>query len=351
MRLDAIAALVRGGLEGDPAVEITGVADIMHAGPGDITFLANPRYAPHLGTTRAGAVLLDPAASRGAYPGAVVRCAGPNAAFAAVCDVFCYRAEPQVPGIAPTAVVGAGCRIDPGAAVGAQAVIADGVTVGAGSFIMPLAFVGREARIGRDCRIHPHAAVLAGSRIGDRVLIHAGAVIGSDGFGYETTGGIHRKINQTGIVEIGDDVEIGACVTVDRARFGRTVIGAGTKIDNLVQVAHNVRIGRHCLVAAQTGLSGSTVLGDNVTMAGRSGSHGHIRIGDGAVVTGHAVATKDIAPGQMVSGYPARPAGEHRRSEAVRMKLPAMARRLKELERKVAALETQTEDDPGHRPV
>jgi UDP-3-O-[3-hydroxymyristoyl] glucosamine N-acyltransferase len=163
-------------------------------------------------------------------------------------------------------------------------------------------------------------------------------VIGSDGFGYETAEGVHTKIDQVGSVEIGDDVEIGACVAVDRARFGKTRIGAGTKVDNLVQIAHNVRIGRNCLIVSQVGISGSTRIGDGVIMAGRSGTHGHITINDRAVVTGNAVATKDIPGGQKVSGYPARPSAEHMRAEALRIRLPELYRRIRNLEKKAGDL-------------
>jgi len=345
MKLSEIARIAGCELVGDPATEIKGIADIEHAGPDEIAFVSNPRYAKYLSSTRAAAVLVPRDMDARGASCALLRCANPSLAFARVAALFVDRPPEPEPGVSAAAVVGEGCTIHESASVGAGSVLGKNVYVGARSVIMPLAYLGDGVRVGTDCRIHPNVTVYAGCTIGDRVVIHAGSVIGSDGFGYEREGEIHVKIPQLGTVEVGDDVEIGACVTVDRARFGKTVIGAGTKIDNLVQVAHNVRIGKNCIIVAQTGISGSTEIGDGVVMAGRAGTFGHIRIGDGAVLTACTVASKDVPAGETVAGFPARPFADYRRSEALRLKLPALLDRIRELEKRVESLEKKAEDD------
>ena len=344
MKAAEIARAAGGRLTGNGEVEIAGLADIEHAVEGDVTFLAHPRYRPFLETTRASAVIVGEDCI---YDGDItlIVCPNPSAAFAKVTGLFDTGEEELPAGIAEGAVIGPDGSLASDADIGAHAVIGTNVTIGPRSVIMPLAYIGSGVTIGADCRVYPQVSILSGTRLGDRVTVHSGTVIGSDGYGYETVQGIHTKIPQVGTVEIGDNVEIGACVTIDRARFGRTVIGAGTKIDNLVQIAHNVRIGRNCLIVSQVGISGSTVIGDGVTMAGRSGSFGHVRIGDGAVLSALAVASKDIPAGKMMSGFPARPVDEHRRTEAARLKLPALLKRLRALEKKVSQLESQAKND------
>jgi len=345
MNISEIADMVQGEVTGDASVEITGISDIEHAEEGDIAFVAHSKYFRYVSSTKASAVLVPEDSRISESPCTLISCTNPSAAFAKVSVLFRHRDEYGQKGIHPTAVIGKKCSIHESASVGPYAVIGDNVSIGENTAVMPFVFIGNGTVIGRECRLYPQVTVYEGSRIGARVVIHSGTVIGSDGFGYETEDGKHIKIPQLGTVEIEDDVEIGSCVTIDRARFGRTVIGEGTKIDNLVQIAHNVTIGRHSLVVAQTGISGSTAIGSGVIMAGRSGTVGHISIGDRAVLTGCAVASKDIPEGETVSGFPARPAGEHRKSEAVRLKLPQLLQRVRELETKVETLEKKTKDN------
>lgn len=345
MNVSEIADAVKGRLEGDPAADITGISGIRDAQQGDLSFVANPRYLKFISSTGASAVLVPEDADIPDAPCALIYCGNPSLSFAKISGCFKKRDRYEQKGIHPQACVGENCSINDSASIGACSVIGDNVKIGSNTVIMPLVYIGNGTVIGSDCRIYPHVSVYEDCRIGDRVTVHSGTVIGSDGYGYETDRQAHVKIPQLGTVEIGDDVELGACVTVDRARFGSTVIGEGTKVDNLVQIAHNVTIGSNSLIVAQTGISGSTKIGSSVIMAGRSGTFGHISIGDRAVLTACSVASKDIPSQATVSGFPARPSDEYRKSEAIRLKLPDMMRRVRELEKKVETLEEKTEDN------
>jgi UDP-3-O-[3-hydroxymyristoyl] glucosamine N-acyltransferase len=258
---------------------------------------------------------------------------------------LCSRIEsasrpPLVAGVHPTAVVAAGARIAASASIGPLCVVEAGACIGERVDIQAAAYVGREVMIGDDCQLMPGVRVYAGSEIGRRVRIHANAVIGSDGFGYEVVNGRHEKVPQIGKTLIEDDVEIGAGTTIDRARFGSTVVGEGTKIDNLVQIGHNVVVGRHCILCAQVGISGSVVVEDYVVLAGQVGVGGHITIGRGAKVGGGAKVTSNLAAGSSVNGYPAIPLMLERRIAVLKQRLP-------ELFRRVDALEEQIRGAPG----
>lgn len=338
MKLSELAAHTGGNVIGDAESEITGLADIRAARKGEITFLANRKYAEYLKSTEASAVVVADEFRDSETSAALLVCTNPSAAFAEITQLFVPEEAEYKPGISETAVIADSADVEQSAYAGPLVHVGEGSRIGARTVLMPGSYIGRNVTVGEDCLVYPNTTVLDRTVIGSGVIIHSGTVIGSDGFGYDSETGRHVKIRQAGNVCIADDVEIGSCVTVDRARFGSTVIGRGTKVDNLVQIAHNVRIGEDCLIVAQTGLSGSTVIGNHVIFAGRSGSHGHITVHDGAIITGQAVATKDIPAGQMYSGYPARPAAEHRKSEAVRMKLPELLKRIKELEKKVKDL-------------
>ena len=335
-----IAREVNGVVEGDDDVRITGVAGLEDAASGDISFLSNPRYAPAVAQTRAGAVLV-PATWEGTSPCALVRVENPDGAFAAVTALFAPPERIAPPGVHEAAVVADDVVLGLNISIGPCAVVEAGVKIGHDTIIDAGCHIGHETEIGHTCRLYPHVSVRERTRIGHHVIIHNGAVIGSDGFGYTHAGDGWEKIPQIGSVRIGDHAEIGANVTIDRARFGTTVIGNGVKIDNLVQIAHNVVVGDHTAIAAQAGISGSTRLGRNVQVAGQVGFAGHLTVGDGAVIGGGAGVTKDVAPATFVSGYPAMPHSKARRLHAHVMRLPDMKRKMNELEKDVAAIRAQ----------
>lgn len=333
--LSAVAELVGARLIGDGARPVRGVAPLAEAEGDEVAFLANARYRKDLAATRAAAVLVAEPVEGSAAAQLVVP--DPYAAFARLMRHLFERAR-KAGGVSPDA------RVDPTARIGADPDLAAFVTVGPGAVIgdratlHPGARVEAGCRLGDDVTLHPNVVVREGCRIGHRVTVHAGTVIGADGFGYATEGGEHRKIPHVGGVVLEDDVELGANVTIDRAVLGDTVVGAGTKIDNLVQVGHNVRIGRGCLVVSQVGISGSTVLGDYVVLGGQAGVAGHLRLGRGARVGARGGVTKDVPDGQTVSGFPASPHREQLKAQAALGRLPELRERLGRLERRVREL-------------
>lgn len=337
-----IAGLINGEIVGDPGLAITGISGIKEAVQGDITFLANPKYLPLLEKTLASAVITP--ADTEARNKTLIRTENPSLAFARLMSLIMPAAggkyHPQ--GIHPTAVVGRDVSLGKDVSIGAYAVVEDNVSIGDNTVIYAGCYLGHRVRIGSGSVIYPHVSIREEVSIGSRVIIHNGTVIGSDGFGFATVDGLHHKIPQIGTVEIGDDVEIGANVTIDRSRFDRTVIGKGTKIDNLVQIAHNVVIGENSIVVAQVGISGSTVIGNNVILAGQAGLVGHINIGDNAVVMAQSGVSKSIPAGTAVWGYPAKPVGIAKRVNAAVQNLPklynsiaALKKRIEELEAKI----------------
>jgi UDP-3-O-[3-hydroxymyristoyl] glucosamine N-acyltransferase len=338
-----LAALVGGQLASgaDGSVKITGAAAVAEAMPGEITFFGNARYLPQLRQTKATAALV-PGDFAEAVPPICIRCENPTLAFSKVVQRFAPPPVRFAPGIHPTAIVGAGVTLGPGVSVQPFAVIEDGAIVGAGTCVGAHCYVGHEALIGADCLLHPRVTVGFRCKIGSRVIIHSGAVVGSDGFGFEFQGGRHVKIPQTGIVQIDDDVEIGANSSIDRARFGRTWIGEGTKIDNLVQIAHNVVVGRHCILCGQVGISGSTRLGDYVTLAGQVGTVGHVEIGTGAVVGAQSGINKSIPDKEIYMGTPAIPAKEWKEQVAMIHSLHKLRARVVKLEQGAAGAEKNT---------
>lgn len=315
---------------------VRGLAALESAAAGDLSFLGNAKYRNQVATTKASVVLVP--ADYDGVPAAnqlFLLVANPSVALARVCARIEQQLWPKpAPGIHPSAVVAPTARVAPDATVGPLCVVEDDAEVGAGAHLQAQVFVGRGARIGAGCWLMPGAVVTAECILGRRVRLHAGVVVGSDGFGYEFVQGRHEKVPQVGIVEIGDDVEIGANSTLDRARFSRTVVGEGTKIDNLVQVAHNVVIGRHCILCAQVGISGSTVLEDYVVLGGQSGVAGHLRVGRGAKAGGQAGITSNIDPGAFVNGNPAMPYMLERRIVVLQRRLPELFQRVDRLEGK-----------------
>ncbi|MBI2080558.1 MAG: UDP-3-O-(3-hydroxymyristoyl)glucosamine N-acyltransferase [candidate division NC10 bacterium] len=346
MRLDALARALGCTLEGDGSAEVTGVAPIETAGPGDLTFLHHPRYLQHLATTRAAAVILAPGADRPPCP--ALRHEIPYLAFAAALRLF-FPESPRWTGVHPQAAVAATARLAAGVAVGAFAVIEDGAAVGEETQIGPQVYIGRGSRIGRACLLYPQVVIREGVQVGDRVIVHSGAVVGGDGFGYARDArGRYQKVPQVGGVIIEDDVEVGANVTVDRATLGATRIGRGTKIDNLVQIAHNVVVGEDSVIVAQAGIAGSTQVGRQVTIAGQAGLVGHLRIGDGSVIGSQAGVGEDLPAGAMVLGSPAVPHMTAKRIWAAWLRLPDLLRRVRDLERRLEGGGKRTgEEEPG----
>lgn len=320
---------------GSEEVMITGVASLAEAREGDLSFFGNPRYLSQLRSTRASAVIVAEEFSEEVAP-VLLRCPNPSAAFAAAVAAFAPPEIVPTPGIHPTAFVAETALLGDHVSVGPKAVIEAGVSVGSGTAIGAGCLIGEGSTVGRDCRFYPGAIVRERCRIGDRVILQPGAVIGSCGFGYELQDGRHVKIPQTGIVEIGDDVEIGANTTIDRARFGRTLIGEGSKIDNLVQIAHNVQIGPHTILCAQVGIAGSTRVGAYVTLAGQVGLAGHIEIGDKAVIGAQSGLSKNVPPESFVIGAPAKPIKEWKQSNFYISQLGKLFDRVKDLEGKLS---------------
>lgn len=327
-----VAAIRTAGATSRP---VTDIASLAKAGPGDLTFLGNARYKADVATTRASVVLVPPD-YEGQPAADQLYCyvENPSAALARLCARLEQALWPRPPaGVHPSAVVSATARIDPTAHVGPSCVVEDDAEVGPGCVLQALVFVGRRARVGEGCWLMPSVTVGAECVLAERVRLHSGVVIGSDGFGYEFVKGRHEKVPQIGHVLVGADVEIGANSAVDRARFGQTVIGEGTKIDNLVQVAHNVVVGRHCILCAGVGIAGSTTLGDYVVLGGQAGVAGHLTIGQGAKVGGQAGVTTDVAAGAYVNGNPAIPYMLERRIAVLQQKLPELFRRVDVLEK------------------
>ena len=337
--LAELARKLGGKLEGDGAQVIRGVAGVREAQPGDLTFVANPRYAPDVARTRASAVLVDARWNK-PCPAALIRVENPDRAFAEVVMAFAPKPPPVAAGVHPTAVVAADARLGEGVSVGPLCVIESGAVIGDRTVLRASVYVGHQSRIGCDGLLYPHVSIRENCTIGDRVILHNGVVIGSDGFGYTVDPeGRRQKIPQVGIVEIGNDVEIGANSTVDRARFGRTRIGNGVKIDNLAQVAHNVVVGENAVIVAQVGIAGSTEIGKGAVLAGQCGIAGHLVIGDGAVIGGQSGVGKDVPPGEAWRGSPARPLKEMMRADAAMLRLPQMKRTVADLEERVRKLE------------
>jgi UDP-3-O-[3-hydroxymyristoyl] glucosamine N-acyltransferase len=323
-----LARAVKGRLRGDPERVLTGIRSLEEAGEADLSFLANPRYLGQARHSRAGVIVCAGGALEGRDR---IEVDHPHLALAAAIGLLHPAAAPPT-GIDPRAAVGRDCRLGEGVSLGAHAVVGDRCRLGDRVVLHPGVVLGADVTLGDDCVLHPTVVVYPGCSLGSRVVVHAGTVIGSDGFGYATLEGTHHKIPHVGTVVVEDDVEIGAGATVDRATLGRTLIGAGTKIDNLVMVAHNVEIGPGSLLVAQSGVAGSTRLGRGVVLAGQSGAAGHLRLGDGSQVAAKSAVLQDLADGATVAGTPAIPLRAWRRAQAAFARLPEMLRRLRRLE-------------------
>jgi UDP-3-O-[3-hydroxymyristoyl] glucosamine N-acyltransferase len=339
--LEELAGLIDGKVAGDGSVMISGVSGIREAVQGEITFLADSRYAKFLEATQASAVIAGAVPPGESRP--MVISENPYLSFIKAVEYFvpCKRDYPRE--VHPSAVVSEEAILGANIGIGACVVIEKGARIGDGTVILAGTYVGEDARIGADCLIYPNVTVREEVEIGDRVIIHCGAVIGSDGYGFANDGEAYRKIPQLGTVVIESDVEVGANATIDRATTGATRVGRGTKIDNLVMIAHNVVIREHCAIVAQVGIGGSTDIGRNVTLAGQAGIAGHLSVGDGAVVGAQAGVISDVPGGTTVSGYPAREHGQARRIYACTQKLPDLLKKVTELTKRIAKLEGDRE--------
>jgi UDP-3-O-[3-hydroxymyristoyl] glucosamine N-acyltransferase len=335
-----VAELLHGEVAGDASVELTGFAPAAVARAGDLTFAEQEAYFASAEASQAAAILVA-----GNFTSAlkvVIRVANVRVALARVLPLF-FPLEPQTAGIHPTAAIHDSAQVDPSAHVGAHCVIGPRVKVGARAALLGGNHLGADCVIGDDTCLYPNVVIYARSQIGCRVTIHAGTVIGSDGYGYVLDEGKHRKVLQVGTVIVQDDVEIGANTAIDRGALGATVIGQGTKIDNLVHVAHNVVMGRHCLVLGQVGFAGSTRLGDYVVVASQSGIAGHLKVGNQVTIGAKSGVMRDIPDGAKVLGSPAGPDRETKRQLIAVQHLPELIRRMRELERQVAELRAQAE--------
>lgn len=330
-----IAQELRGEVIGDGLVTLTGFAPADQARAGDLTFAENEGFFARAEQSAASAILV-PAAFAPSHK-TLIRVSNARIAFAKVLPLFFPPAQPA-PGIHPSAVVAPSAQIDPTAHIGPHCVVGQRTRLGARSVLKGGNHIGDDCRLGDDVCLFPNVVVYSQTQIGHRVSIHAGTIIGADGYGYVLDEGRHRKVLQLGNVIIHDDVEIGANVTIDRAALGSTVIGQGTKIDNLVMIAHNVVVGEHCLIVAQAGVAGSTKLGAYCVLAGQAGLAGHLKIGDQVTVAAQAGVMRDIPDGQKVFGSPALPDKEAKRQVIALMQLPELIRRVRDLEKQVEQL-------------
>jgi UDP-3-O-[3-hydroxymyristoyl] glucosamine N-acyltransferase len=349
LSLPELAALVGAESAPDLSLRVTGAAPLDVAQGSDVSFLESRAYLEQAHASKAGVILCREPLRAGTAASLVVP--NPREAFV-LCLQHFHEARERRPGVHTSAAVEPSARISEGAEIGALAVVGANSFVGTGSVIEAGVLIGDGVEVGSDCRIHRGAKILDGVRLGDRVIVQSGAVIGSDGFGFiQDDQGRHRKIPHNGTVRIEDDVEIGACCCIDRGVAGDTTIGAGSKLDNLVHVAHNVKVGRNCLLVAQVGISGSVTIGDGSTLAGKVGVAGHLEIGAGAVIAAAARVVRSVPAGATVAGWPALEVGLWRRSVALFRRLPAIWQRLQAIEQRIglngATVESEASEDPS----
>lgn len=334
--LSEIAAYLQASVLGDGTVEIRDIKGLDEAGEGDLTFLANPKYRKKIATTAASAILVSAPVEGTGKNFIVVK--DPYAALARLLALF-YPEERDFQGVSPDACIAPGASVAEGATAYPGAYVGAGARIGRGTVLYPGVYVGHGASVGEDCILYPNVTVYRRCLIGNRVILHAGVVVGSDGFGFANPGIENRKVPQVGIVQIDDDVEIQANTTIDRGTLGKTWIQRGAKIDNLVQIAHNVVIGENSIVVAQVGISGSTRLGKRVIIGGQAGLVGHIHVGDNVMIAARAGINKDIPSSRIMSGAPAIPHAEWLRLNAHILRLPEMHKTVQELRRKIEELE------------
>jgi UDP-3-O-[3-hydroxymyristoyl] glucosamine N-acyltransferase len=337
MDLQKFAKEIGGRIEGDQNFEILALSSLADAQEGDLSFLISSKYTEAMASTHASAILVDQE-WQGECTAILVRVDHPDAAFSKAALLLSPPPPHYAPGVHATAVVADDAKLAQDVRVGPHCVIESGASIASGTVLVAACYIGHDCQVGENCLLYPNVTLRERTIVGDRAIIHSGAELGSDGFGYTPIDGKWIKVPQVGYVECGDDVEIGANTTIDRARFGRTIIEDGVKLDNLVQVAHNVRIGAHTALASQVGIAGSCVIGSGVQMAGQVGIAGHLEVGDNCIVGGQAGITKNIPPGSFVTGCPARPFKEARRSDAMLHRLPKLKARIDALEKTVQAI-------------
>ena len=345
IKLKDICKHLDGELSGDGEIEITGVSGIREAAPSQITFVANSKYLGAIATTQASAIIIGRGVSGNGKP--TISVDNPYWGFVKALELFSWDiGQKAQSGIHKTAVIGEKVKLGERVTIQAHSVIGDNVEIGNDTVIMPLVYVGAGSKIGSDGLIYSHVSIREDVTIGNRVIIHCGAVIGSDGFGFTPNPTNQRpyKIPQIGTVIIEDDVEIGANTTIDRATLSETLIKSGTKLDNLVQIAHNVVLGKDCCLAAQSGIAGSTILGDRVNIAGQSGVIGHLTLGENTVIYAKSAVTKNVPPGSQLSGFPARPHKQELRLQASTRKLPELLQEFAQLQKRVEELEAKLEE-------
>lgn len=346
LSLGEIGELVKAEIKGDPALRISGIGSLEGASPDQLSFLVDSRYEHLALNCRAGALIVTPAFRELDFNLLITD--NPYLALARASQLFTAVPSDNF-GIHPASFLGENIRFGEGVCVGPFVHIGGNCAIGAGTIIGSGACIAENVVVGENCLIHPRVSVLAGCVIGDRVIIHSGAVIGADGFGYaQDEQGRHIKIPQTGIVQIDDDVEIGANATIDRATFGKTWIKRGTKIDNLVMIAHNVIVGEDCAIVAQVGISGSTHLGNHVVLGGQVGIAGHIEIGDRVQIGAKSGILHAIKPDQVIMGIPGVPREEFFRTYTNILRLPRLKAELKRLAERVQSIEEELKRDDGH---
>ncbi|MCR4317777.1 MAG: UDP-3-O-(3-hydroxymyristoyl)glucosamine N-acyltransferase [Planctomycetes bacterium] len=334
LTVSEIAAKVGGKVLGDGTLRILGVATLDSAGPQDISFFHNPKYVQSFRDSKAGCVLIREDSID--HSRTFIVCDDPYLAFGTLLQGIWRESLPK-PGVSERAIIADSAKVAEGVCIRENAVIGERTTIEKGAIVYPGVVIGDDCEIGPDTILYANVSIYSGCKVGARVIVHSGSVIGADGFGFATVGGKHHKIPQLGGVIVEDDVEIGACVTIDRGTLESTRIGRGTKIDNHVQVGHNVQTGENCLFVSQSGISGSAKLGNNVILGGQAGVAGHVTIGDRVMVSGQGGATKSF-PADSVVGHLGIPHAEYMRVLALSRKLPEMQKRIKELEAAVAGL-------------
>ena len=348
MKLGELSRQLGAELRGDAELEITGVRGIEEAGPTEITFVANPRYAALARTTKAAAVLVEPDFQE--ISTATLRIRNPYYAFSRALGIF-YQPPAYSVGIHPTAIIDPTAQIGPGAHIGAYVVIGPGVSIGANATILPHVVLYSGVHVGNHFFAHAHSVVRENCVLGDHVTIENGAIVGADGFGFaKNNEGRWEKIPQSGPVRVGSYVDIQANACIDRATVGATEIGDGSKVDNLVQIGHGSRVGQDTLVCAQTGLAGSSVIGNNVILAGQVGIAGHCNVGDGVILTAQSAVSHDVTPGKIISGSPGFDNRIWLRAVAIFQRLPELLKRLDRLEKQVAAQSPQSTPPVAGKP-
>jgi len=335
---DEIARHLKGQVQGNGAIQLTGFAPANTARPGDLTFAENEKYFAAAEQSAASAILVD--GEFGSASKVLIKVRNARIAFAKVLPLF-FPPPTFALGIHPTAIIAASAKLDPTVHIGPWCVIGERVSIGPRSVVQAGACVGDDCQLGEEAHLYPNVTLYPCTQLGNRVMVHAGTVIGSDGFGYVFDEGIHFKVQQIGNVIIHDDVEIGANVTIDRGALGSTIVGKGTKIDNLVQLGHNVIIGEHCILVSQAGIAGSTKLGNYVTLAGQAGIAGHLKIGDRAIVAAQAGVMNDIPEGGKYIGAPAQPDRQMKRQWIALRNMPELMQRIHEMEARLKELENR----------